>query len=95
MRIDEAQDLMRRLYGERDRERGLERTFLWFVEEVGELAEALRHKPELREEEFADVQAWLLSLANIAGVDLAAALRRKYDGICPKCTRTPCSCPSA
>lgn len=94
MRIDEAQSLMQRTYGARDRARGAERTFLWLVEEVGELAEALRHQPDQLEGEFADVLAWLLSLANVAGVDLDAAMR-KYAFGCPRCRGTPCACPPA
>lgn len=94
MRLDEAQQMMEQYYGARDRARGLDGTFLWFVEEVGELAEALRHQPEKREEEFADVLAWLLSLANISGIDLHKAWG-KYAGGCPRCRRAPCACPPA
>lgn len=94
MRIEEAQSLMQRTYGMRDRARGAERTFLWLVEEVGELAEALRHQPDHLEEEFADVLAWLLSLANVTGVDLDAAMK-KYASGCPRCHGVPCACPPA
>jgi len=94
MHLRDFQDLMERTYGERDRARGRERTFLWLVEEVGELAEALRHRPEELEKEFADVQAWLASLANVAGVDLERAMQ-KYAAGCPRCRRIPCACPPA
>lgn len=70
-------------YEATDRARGTPRTFLWFVEEVGELATALNGEPPDRanvEEEFADVLAWLCTLANINDVDLEAAARRKYLG---------------
>jgi len=82
------------LYGERDRARGLDGTFVWFVEEVGELARALKgtDEPNLREE-FADVLAWLTTLASLAGVDMRAAARRYADG-CPRCRAIPCSCPA-
>jgi NTP pyrophosphatase (non-canonical NTP hydrolase) len=68
-------------------------TFRWFVEEVGELARALRHgdQGELVHE-FGDVLAWLGSLANLSNVDLALAARRFESG-CPKCGRSPCRCP--
>ena len=66
---------------------------MWFMEEVGELSAALRSgdKPELAAE-FADVLAWLATLANIAGVDLDAAVRAKYGGGCPGCGKSPCAC---
>ncbi|NNF41820.1 MAG: nucleotide pyrophosphohydrolase [Phycisphaerales bacterium] len=84
MQIAEFQELIRRRYHETDAARGVPGTFLWFTEEVGELANALGHRERgdgdddnLREE-FADVLAWLTTLANITGVDLTDAIRRKY-----------------
>ena len=66
-------------YEKVDRERGTPRTFLWFIEEVGELATAINGSDrENLEEEFADVFAWLCTLANINDVDLAQALTKKY-----------------
>jgi len=68
-------------YEKADRERGTPRTFLWFMEEVGELATALNGNDRANlEEEFADVLAWLCTLANINDVDLASAVARKYLG---------------
>jgi len=62
-----------------DRERGTPKTFVWFIEEIGELATALNGSDRANlEEEFADVIAWLCTLANINDVDLAAALTKKY-----------------
>lgn len=96
MHIAEAQQLMRDLYGPRDAARGQEQTFLWLIEEVGELAQALRGKGQhTKEEEFADVLAWLLSLANVSGVDLERALLAKYPHHCPRCKAKPCACPPA
>ena len=93
MDIADFQAQMRALYGDRDRRRGLERTFAWFTEECGELSRALfRGSDEDRLHEFADVLAWLASLADQAGVDLAAAAGRYGDG-CPRCGTTPCTCP--
>lgn len=96
MRISEFQRLIEGIYFERDSARGRDGTFVWFVEEVGELARALaRPAPDgvknLREE-FADVLAWLSTLASIAGVDLESAAAEKYQGGCPKCRSTPCAC---
>jgi NTP pyrophosphatase (non-canonical NTP hydrolase) len=68
-------------YAASDRARGSAETFLWFIEEVGELATALHGTDRANlEEEFADVLAWLCTLANISDVDLAAAVSRKYLG---------------
>lgn len=92
MEIAEFQAQMRRLYGARDTERGLARTFAWFTEEVGELSRAVfRGTDEDRRHEFADVLAWLASLADQSGVDLADAADRYAHG-CPRCSGTPCMC---
>ena len=91
--LREFQDRIRDLYGAKDAARGVEGTFLWFTEEVGELAAALRAGP--KDElmlEFADVLAWLVTLANCSGIDLEEAVRRKYGTGCPKCSQTPCVC---
>ena len=93
MEVREFQRWMEEHYGERDRARGLDRTFNWFVEEVGELSRALRKgTPAEVEAEFSDAFAWLLSVANLAGVDAQAALERYAEG-CPKCGASPCACP--
>jgi NTP pyrophosphatase (non-canonical NTP hydrolase) len=68
-------------YEKVDRVRGTPKTFVWFIEEVGELATALNGTDRANmEEEFADVIAWLCTLANINDVDLAAAVVKKYMG---------------
>ena len=94
MHIAEFQRLIESIYYERDSARGLAGTHMWFAEEVGELTRALRRdrKDEL-EGEFADVLAWLATLASIRGVDLEAAARKKYAEGCPRCRRAPCACP--
>lgn len=77
IRIREFQNLIARKYEKRDRERGVPGTFMWFVEEVGELATALAsNDKQNKEEEFADVFAWLCTLANISGVDIEKACRK-------------------
>ena len=87
------QDQIEKIYLERDRARGWERTFVWFTEEVGELARALHRDDEANlKEEFADAAAWLVTLASIRGVDLGEAAK-KYAAGCPACGATPCSCP--
>ena len=95
MTVAEFQRRIDELYGRKDRGRGLEATFMWFTEEVGELSRALRRGASGAplEEEFADVFAWLATLASIKGVDLEAAAMRKYGAGCPRCGATPCACP--
>jgi len=101
VKISEFQKLIEDIYFDKDSQRGLMGTFAWFVEEVGELARELRactsfegksgeDARKLREE-FADVLAWLSTLASLAGVDLEEAAG-KYSTGCPKCHRTPCVC---
>jgi len=93
--IKEFQNMMRRIYFHRDSERGAAGTYNWLVEEVGELGEALHSGNEKTlQDEFADVLAWLASLANVINVDLEAAALQKYADRCPKCLKTPCDCPS-
>lgn len=81
------------IYFERDRDRGIPGTLLWFVEEVGELVRAVRRaERDNLEEEFADVYAWLATLASLHGLDLEAIGRKKYESGCPRCRETPCAC---
>ena len=80
MTIRDFQRHIHAKYHATDVARGTPMTWLWFSEEIGELARALarRDDAENLEEEFADVFAWLCTLANINDVDLAAAVERKY-----------------
>jgi len=92
MEVREFQRWMEARYGKRDRRRGPDRTFCWFVEEVGELSRALRKGT--REEqihEFGDAMAWLISIGSLAGIDAQDALERYAKG-CPKCAASPCAC---
>lgn len=93
MEIAEFQKRIEEIYYARDSARGLAGTHMWFCEEVGELTRALRRdrKDELKGE-FADVLAWLSTLASIAGIDLQAAALEKYAEGCPRCRATPCAC---
>ena len=92
MDLDHFQRLIDATFGERDRARGVPSSVAWLAEEVGELAQAVRkgsHDQQLHE--FADVLAWLTSLANQVGVNLSEAAQRYADG-CPRCTKIPCGC---
>jgi NTP pyrophosphatase (non-canonical NTP hydrolase) len=89
MHIREFQDVIARKYKKRDRERGVSRTFMWFIEEVGELSTALvSGDMDNAREEFADVFAWLCTLANINDIDIETACRKytenKVEGFKPK-----------
>ncbi len=93
--IAEFQRRIAEIYGERDRTRGVAGTFVWFVEEVGELARGINHPSSggiEEQEEFADCLAWLVTLASLRGIDLADAARRKYGAGCPRCGAAPCRC---
>ena len=93
MHIHEFQEMMRRLYFHRDSERGVEGTYEWLAGELEELGEALKgDNKEATENEFADVIAWLASLANITGINLERAAINKYSHKCPKCQQAPCQC---
>jgi len=91
--MSEFQKIMHQLYYHRDSKRGVEGTYDWLVSEVEELGEALKaNDKKALEDEFADVIAWLASLANITGIDLEKAALDKYDNKCPKCRHSPCQC---
>jgi NTP pyrophosphatase (non-canonical NTP hydrolase) len=82
--ISSFQQFIRDRYYETDRERGVPKTFLWLTEEIGELAHALAQREkgtpdrDNLEEEFADVLAWLTTIANVCDIDLEAAITKKY-----------------
>lgn len=93
MHITEFQEMMKHLYFHRDSERGVKDTYEWLLDEVKELGDALEENDkEATEKEFADVIAWLASLANITNVDLEKAAINKYPHKCPKCQHAPCQC---
>ena len=109
--IGQFQSLIKTMYFEKDQERGIPATFLWLSEEIGELAAALRETTpaeqaripaeqfKARQEnlaaEFADVLAWLATIANVAEVDLSQAVHKKYGSGCPGCQQFICQCPDS
>ena len=94
MEIGEFQRRLRATYEARDRARGRDATFLWLVEEVGELSRAVRRGDRANlEHEFSDALAWLVSLATIEGVDMEEAAARYARG-CPRCGKARCRCPA-
>lgn len=94
MDLGDFQQLIERMYSHKDRQRGAAGTFLWLMEEVGELAAAVAEGEDKAnlEEEFADVMAWLATLANVVDVDLSQALHAKYGQGCPGCGKMVCTC---
>jgi len=92
MDLRALQNLMRDLYEDADKERGVPSTVAWLTEELGELAQAVR-KGDIDQQthEIGDVLAWLASLANQLDIDLDEAMSRFASG-CPKCGQSPCIC---
>ncbi len=94
MGIGAFQKTIEDTYFDRDSARGVDRTFTWFVEEVGELAKEIRRDPrdvQRLTEEMSDVLAWLTTLASLLDIPMTECARRYADG-CPKCRRMPCEC---
>ena len=91
--LADLQALIETMYSSKDAARGIDGTFMWLIEEVGELAAALREgNREEQAAEFADVLAWLATIANVAGIDLQQAVLDKYGGGCPGCGQMVCRC---
>lgn len=94
--LRDFQQLIRKMYHEKDVARGIDGTFMWLMEEVGELAAALREgTPAEQAAEFADVLAWMTTIANVAEIDLTSAVAEKYGSGCPGCGRLVCNCDDA
>ena len=75
MELSALQELVKERYFKTDSERGIYHTALWFHEEVGELSSAIASgDKENAKEEFADVLMWLMTLANLMGVDRQQAV---------------------
>lgn len=95
MRISDFQKIINDIYFERDSKRGIKATFVWLIEEMGELASIIR-KQEIDKkkasEEIADLIAWANSLANLLDIDVEKALVEKYPNKCRKCNSLPCRC---
>ncbi len=94
MDIEEAQEMMRRIYFERDRARGVKGTLKRTIDELEELREAIQSNDSKSAiaDEVADVFAWLCSLANLLEIDVSEVFYNKYRDACSKCKRSPCDC---
>jgi len=94
--LGELQRLIETMYSSKDTARGVDGTFMWLMEEVGELAAALREGDRsATAAEFADVLAWLATIANVSGIDLERAVVEKYGSGCPGCGEMVCACDDA
>ena len=95
MRISEFQALLKKLYLHKDLNRGIKSTYIWLIEEIGELA-TLINAQELDKkkisEELADIIAWTISIANTLNIDIEEAISSKYPNKCKKCNSSPCNC---
>jgi NTP pyrophosphatase (non-canonical NTP hydrolase) len=90
--LADFQDVINRTYGERDAARGLPASVAWLVEEVGELAQAIRKGTrEQQLHELADVLAWTTTIAAQLGLSIDDAAARYTSG-CPRCGGIPCAC---
>ncbi len=94
MKIEEAQEMMRKVYWNRDRARGVNGTLQRTQEELDELSAAILESAGTIaiEDEIADVFAWLCSLANLLDIDVSEAFYKKYTDACSKCRQSPCTC---
>jgi NTP pyrophosphatase (non-canonical NTP hydrolase) len=92
MQLEDFQRLMADTYGSRDAARGLPTSVAWLVEEVGELAQAVRKGDAAAQlHEVGDVLAWLASITEQLGLSLEDAAARYASG-CPRCGQIPCDC---
>jgi NTP pyrophosphatase (non-canonical NTP hydrolase) len=95
MKISDFQNLIKEIYFQSDSKRGIKNTFIWLVEEIGELANLLKEQRLSKEkisQELADVIAWSISIANLLEIDIQKAIKEKYPNKCIKCGKKPCEC---
>ena len=95
MNISDFQNLIKKLYFEKDKNRGLKGTFIWLMEEIGELATLVNSREKDIDnisEELADIFAWTVSIANILDIEIEEAINKKYPNKCKKCSSNPCIC---
>jgi len=95
MNVSDFQNLLKELYLHRDSKRGIKNTFIWLIEEIGEVANLLKEQrlnKEKASQEIADVIAWTISIANLLEIDVEKALNEKYPNKCIRCNKKPCEC---
>jgi NTP pyrophosphatase (non-canonical NTP hydrolase) len=95
------QDHLTRMYGRKNKERGINYTLLRLGSEYGELISLERaiHRYSIDEVkdkyalELADAMAWTIAPAVLLGVDLQKAVEKRYGNGCLACHQIPCICP--
>ncbi|MCK5687176.1 nucleotide pyrophosphohydrolase [bacterium] len=93
MKISDFQKRIKDNFYHKDEPRGALKTFMWLVEEIGELSSSLMESDKKNQaEELSDVIAWAFSLANVLEIDLEKVLMDKYPQNCSCCQESPCSC---
>jgi len=95
MKISEFQQLIKEIYYHRDSKRGIKGSFIWLVEEIGELARILKNEnvdKKKASEEIADIYAWLTTIANLLDINMEACVLEKYPKKCIRCDSIPCKC---
>jgi NTP pyrophosphatase (non-canonical NTP hydrolase) len=100
-KMNKLQKMISEIYLKRDKERGLDKTTLWLVSEIGELTDLIVKNKDLETNvevkkklsyEIADSVAWLLSVANLLDIDVEKSIIEKYPYKCPRCLKNPCNC---
>ncbi len=97
------QELLDRMFGESNRQQGIQFCLLRLSSEVGEAAKIIRAAMadssitvgERRKQcalELSDVLAWTFSVANVLGINLGEALLEIYGGDCERCSKFLCDC---
>ena len=92
-----------RLYGERNRRKGLENVLNRLFKETSELLALAMNTSywegfsleEIYQEfarELVDTLAWTIAVANILGIDLEAAVLKRYGSGCWACRKQQCEC---
>lgn len=94
MDLREIQEKIKSIYFHHDIKRGIAPSFMWLIEEIGELSKEIQECPEDQqrlEEEMSDVFIWILTLCNLLGLDLDQCIQRYMNG-CPRCKKEKCEC---
>lgn len=100
--LKEWQEHLNSFYGKKNKEKGIDNLLNRLFREAGELL-ALQMMlsrgeliPDKIEQEFAlelaDIFAWTIAVANLLEIDLEAAVLKRFEKGCWKCSQDPCVC---
>lgn len=100
--LTDWQSHLTKIYGSRNKEKGLENLLNRLSKEVSELFSLQARIPNLDmslnqiESEFAlelaDTMAWTIAIANFYGINLQEEVFKRYSNGCWKCHQNPCEC---